>query len=104
MRGPPLQLAHGLPTCLGTEGRTPSGSVNFVTFVLTTEISMLKNRAFAALALAGLVSLAACEAEEETQVLEEPIVEEPVVAPVEPAPVTPDTGMMADTIATDPAL
>lgn len=55
---------------------------------------MLKNRFVAALAMAGLVSFAACEAEEEP-VVEEPVVEEPVVAPVEPvAPaVAPEAGV-----------
>lgn len=54
---------------------------------------MLKNRFLAAFAVAGLVGLAACGAEEEGDVLiEEPVVEEPAPAPtIEPAPVITDT-------------
>lgn len=57
----------------------------------------MKNRYFAALAIAGLVSFTAC-AEEEAAV-EEPVVEEPVVAPVEPVVTDPAAPVMTDTAA-----
>lgn len=51
---------------------------------------MLKNR-LAAFAFVGLLGLGACAAEEEPELVEEPVVEEPAVAPVvEPAPVVVD--------------
>ncbi len=60
----------------------------------------MKNRYFAALALAGLVSFAACGGGEEAAV-EETIVEDTasMAAPVTPAPVVTDTaaGMAGDT-------
>ena len=66
----------------------------------------MKNRYFAALALAGLVSFAACAAEEEAEIVEEPALEEPIAAPapIEPAPVVTDTLMGLDTAAADTAL
>lgn len=66
----------------------------------------MKNRFFSALALAAVVSFAACEAEEpatEGEIIGEPAVEEPMA---EPAPTTvPVTPLPADTLgATDPAM
>lgn len=55
---------------------------------------MMKNRFLAAFAFAGLLGFAAC-AEDEPDVIEEPVVEEPVVEPItEPAPVTTDTALL----------
>jgi hypothetical protein len=63
---------------------------------------MLKNRFFVAFAFAGLLGFAAC-ADDEPEVIEEPVVEEPVVEPMtEPAPITTDTALMPlDTTETD---
>lgn len=59
----------------------------------------MKNRFFSALALATVVSFAACEAEEpatEGEIIGEPAVEEPMV---EPAPTTvPVTPLPGDTL------
>jgi hypothetical protein len=56
----------------------------------------------ATFALAGLVSVAACAAEDEPEILEEPVIEQPAPAPIvtEPAPMMTDT-MMADTMMMD---
>jgi hypothetical protein len=53
-----------------------------------------------AFALAGFVGLTACAAEDEPEIIEEPVIEEPAPAPIvtEPAP------MMTDTMATDPLM
>ncbi|MQA91323.1 MAG: hypothetical protein GEU90_14025 [Gemmatimonas sp.] len=61
---------------------------------------------FATLALAGLVSVAACAPDDGAEILEEPVIEEPAPAPIvtEPAPMpapgATDT-MMADTMMED---
>lgn len=63
----------------------------------------MKNRFFSALALAAVVSFAACEAEEpatEGEIIGEPAVEEPMV---EPAPTTvPVAPLPADTLGAVP--
>ncbi|MEX2582540.1 MAG: hypothetical protein WD766_04675 [Gemmatimonadota bacterium] len=53
----------------------------------------------AAFALAGMVGLSACAADDEPQIIEEPVIEEPAPAPIvtEPAPAVTDT-MMMDTM------
>lgn len=67
---------------------------------------MLKNRFMMGFAFVGLLGLTACAAEDEAEIVEEPVIEEPAVAPiVEPAPVIVDTAAMpmdtamADTMA-----
>jgi hypothetical protein len=53
-------------------------------------------------AVAGLLGFAACAAEEDTTVIEEPVIEEPAPAPMvtEPLPMTVDS-MGADSMMTD---
>lgn len=65
---------------------------------------MIKSRFVSAFAVAALVGIAACQAEEEPlveeTVIEEPALEQPAPAPVEPAPaegelLAPDTAVEA---------
>lgn len=55
---------------------------------------MLKNRFFTAFAFVGLISVAACAAEEEDVQFDDPTLEEPTPAPITPAPMTEDTMTM----------
>ena len=62
-------------------------------------------RTLAALALAGLVSFAACGGAEEEAVTDETLLEDTTtIAPVTPAPVVTDTAMPMDTTAVDTAV
>jgi len=52
-----------------------------------------------AFALAGFVGLTACAAEDEPELIEEPVIEEPAPAPIVTEPTPPP--LPADTMATD---
>jgi hypothetical protein len=59
---------------------------------------MIKNRIATAFAFVGLIGLAACGTDRDTDVIvEQPVVEEPAPVVTEPAPMVTDTTVWEDT-------